>query len=133
MFPPKWFVIVTVGGPITTFGPPPSFAWHTCPRFGSPQAWQRFLDGTPASRCFRPFSILCQRFLTEETVRPGSRCTILLQLGPSSMCMSRMIVSSSGDHACMFSCLPPGIAACAVAGLGGHERLPCATAVLERA
>ena len=102
MFPPKWFVIVTVGGPITTFGPPPSFAWHTCPRFGSPQAWQRFLDGTPASRCFRPFSILCQRFLTEDTFRPGSHCTILLQLGPSSMCMSRMTVSSSGDHACMF-------------------------------
>ena len=53
-------------------------------------------------RCFRPFSILCQRFLTEETVRPGSCFTILLHMGPSWVCMSRMIVSSSGDHACMF-------------------------------
>ena len=124
-YTPNWFVIVTLGGPIAMFGPPPSFARHTCPRFGCPHAWQRFLDTTPASRCFRPFSILCQRFLTEETVRPGSRRTILLHMGPSWLCISRMIVSSSGDHACMFSCLPPGIAAFSLAG---HTCWECVSA-----
>ena len=32
-------------------------------------------------------AILCQRFLAEETVRPGSRCTIWLHMGPSWLCI----------------------------------------------
>ena len=56
--------------------PSPRFfnlAMHTCPRFGFPHCWQRFLLSWPASRRRRPLSIRCHRLRTEETVRPGSR------------------------------------------------------------
>mmetsp|Transcript_29237 Transcript_29237/g.80048 ORF Transcript_29237/g.80048 Transcript_29237/m.80048 type:complete len:203 (-) Transcript_29237:120-728(-) len=68
-----------------------SRARQTCPRLGSPHCWQRFLDSMPFIRSLRPFSILCHRFRTDETLRPGSACTILLHLGPSSSSSSMMV------------------------------------------
>ena len=49
-----------------------SFARQTCPRFGAPQRWHRFLNACPASRSLRPFSIRCQRLRTDETDRPAA-------------------------------------------------------------
>ena len=86
-----------------------SLAMHTCPRFGFPHCWHRFLLSWPASRRRRPLSIRCHRLRTEDTVRPGSRWTILLHFGPSRSSISIIIWSSSGSHAFMNSWTPPGI------------------------
>ena len=51
----------------------------------------------------------CQRLRTDATVRPGSCSTILDHFEPIASCIERMVWSSSGDHAFMVSCAPPGL------------------------
>ena len=84
-------------------------AKHTWPRLGCPHHWQWFFDPAPDCVIRRPLSIRCQRQRIEEMVRPGSSLTILAHRGPCCESISMISRSSSGSHARICPCTPPGI------------------------